>query len=176
MKQFNWKYYFVLLLFVPVLLKVFLEAENHITFLWTFVLLMGYLAWILFSGIIFYKYNKGRRLRNGFCINYEYEMLAMHFWIDIINKQLAVLCLLNPFKVQYFHLDSIEKIEPVVSYAGRKKNYAYSVYFYITINGKKTSVGVASPGRGCLININYVNFYLEYIQNFKEVIWKAKLM
>lgn len=58
MKQFNWKYYFVLLLFVPVLLKVFLEAENHITFLWTFILFMGYLAWILFSGIIFYKYNK----------------------------------------------------------------------------------------------------------------------
>ncbi len=58
MKQFNWKYYFVLLLFVPVLLKVFMETDNHITFLWTFILFMGYLAWILFSGIIFYKYNK----------------------------------------------------------------------------------------------------------------------
>jgi len=84
--------------------------------------------------------------------------------------------LLNTFKVQYFHLDSIEKIEPVVSYTGRKKNYAYGVYFYITINGKRTSVGVASSGRGCLININYINCYLEYIQNFKDVIWNAKLM
>lgn len=96
MKQFNWKYYFVLLLFLPVLLEIFLKAENYITFLWTFSLLMGYFVWILFSGIIFYKYNKKRGLRNEFCINYEYEMLAVHFWIDTVNKELAVLCLLNP--------------------------------------------------------------------------------
>lgn len=96
MKQFNWKYYFVLLLFLPVLLEIFLKAENYITFLWTFALLMVYFVWILFSGIIFYKYNKKRGLRNEFCINYEYEMLAVHFWIDTVNKELAVLCLLNP--------------------------------------------------------------------------------
>lgn len=96
MKQFNWKYYFVLLLFLPVLLEIFLKAEDYITFLWTFALLMGYFVWILFSGIIFYKYNKKRGLRNEFCINYEYEMLAVHFWIDTVNKELAVLCLLNP--------------------------------------------------------------------------------
>ncbi len=100
----------------------------------------------------------------------------MNFWIDTVNKELAVLCLLNPFRVQYFNLDSIEQIEPVVSYAGRKKNYVYGVYFYITINGKRTSVGVASSGNGCITNMNYVNCYLEYIQNFKDVIWKAKLM
>lgn len=176
MKQFNWKYYFVLLLFVPVLLEIFLKAEDYITFLWTFALLMGYFVWILFSGIIFYKYNKKRGLRNEFCINYEYEMLAVHFWIDTVNKELAVLCLLNPFKVQYFPLDSIEEIEPVISFAGRKKNHVYGVYFYITINGKKNSVGVISSGRGYLTNMDYVNCYLEYIQNFKDIIWKAKLM
>ena len=137
---------------------------------------MGYCVWILFSGIVFYKYNKKRGLRNDFFINYEYEMLAVHFWIDTINKELAVLCLLNPFKVQYFPLDSIEEIEPVISFTGRKKNYAYGVYFYITINGKKTSVSVISPGRGCLTNMDYVNCYLEYIQNFKDIIWKAKSM
>ncbi len=153
MKQFNWKYYFVLLLFLPVLLEIFLKAENYITFLWTFALLMGYFVWILFSGIIFYKYNKKRGLRNEFCINYEYEMLAVHF-----------------------PLDSIEEIEPVISFAGRKKNHVYGVYFYITINGKKTSVGVISSGRGYLTNMDYVNCYLEYIQNFKDIIWKAKLM
>ncbi len=176
MKQFNWKYYFVLLLFLPVLLEIFLKAENYITFLWTFALLMVYFVWILFSGIIFYKYNKKRGLRNEFCINYEYEMLTVHFWIDTINKELAVLCLLNPFKVQYFSLYSIEEIEPVISFAGRKKNHVYGVYFYITINGKKTSVGVISSGRGYLTNMDYVNCYLEYIQNFKDIIWKAKLM
>ncbi len=81
MKQFNWKYYFVLLLFVPVLLEIFLKAEDYITFLWTFALLMGYFVWILFSGIIFYKYNKKRGLRNEFCINYEYEMLTVGIFI-----------------------------------------------------------------------------------------------
>ncbi len=105
----------------------------------------------------------------------EYEMLTMHFWIDTIHQELAVLCLLNPFKVQYFPLDSIEEIEPVVTYAGKKKDYAYGVYFNITINGKKTSVGVASSGRGSLINRNHRNQYLDDIQKLKDVIWKAKL-
>ena len=105
----------------------------------------------------------------------EYEMLTMHFFFFLIHQELAVLCLLNPFKVQYFPLDSIEEIEPVVTYAGKKKDYAYGVYFNITINGKKTSVGVASSGRGSLINRNHRNQYLDDIQKLKDVIWKAKL-
>lgn len=171
MKQFNWKYYLVLLLLMPVLLKV----VSHMMFLWAMALLMGYLAWVLFSGGIFYVYNKKRGVRNEFCINYEYEMLTMHFWIDVVHKEMAVLCMLNPFRVQYFSLDSIEKIEPVVTYT-RKKDYAYGVYFNITINGKKTSVGVAASGRGPMINMDYRDRCLEDIQKFKDVIWKAKLM
>ncbi len=42
--------------------------------------------------------------------------------------------------------------------------------FIKSINGKKTSVGVISSGRGCLTNMDYVNCYLEYIQNFKDII------
>lgn len=41
MKQFNWKYYFVLLLLLLVLLKV----TSYMTFLEATVLLLGYLAW-----------------------------------------------------------------------------------------------------------------------------------
>ena len=170
MKQINWKYYFVLLLLLLVLLKV----TSYMMFLEAMALLMGYLVWVLFSGSIFYTYNKKRGVRNEFCINYEYEVLTMHFWVDAVHKELAVICMLNPFKVQYFPLDSVEKIEPVVSYAGKKKDYAYGVYFDITINGKKTSVGVATSGRGALINADYRNSCLEDIQKFKDVIWKAK--
>ena len=82
--------------------------------------------------------------------------------------------MLNPFKVQYFPLDSVEKIEPVVSYTGKRKDYAYGVYFDITISGKKTSVGVATSGRGPFINESYRNGCLEDIQKFKDEIWKAK--
>jgi len=44
----------------------------------------------------------------------------------------------------------------------------------MTINGKKTSVGVASSGRGPLINEDYRSRCLEEIEKFKDVIWEAK--
>lgn len=119
---------------------------------------MGYFAWVLFSGCIIYAYHKKKGVRNGFCINCEYETNTMHFWVDAVHKELAVICMLNPFRVQYFPLESVEKIEPVVTYAGKRKEYAYGVYFEITINGKKTSVGVASSGSGEGFS-NYYSFF-----------------
>ncbi len=59
MKQFNWKYYFVLLLFVPVLLKVFMETENHITFLWTFFCLWDIWHGYYFQGLFFINIIRG---------------------------------------------------------------------------------------------------------------------
>lgn len=170
MKQFNRKYYFALLLLLPVLLL----AMRYMMFLTALALFMGYFAWVLFSGCIIYAYHKKKGVRNGFCINCEYETNTMHFWVDAVHKELAVICMLNPFRVQYFPLESVEKIEPVVTYAGKRKEYAYGVYFEITINGKKTSVGVASSGRGPLINEDYRNRCLENIQKFKDTIWEAK--
>lgn len=127
-----------------------------------------------FSGIIMYIYNRRAGVRDGFCIDYIFSTLTMIFWVDTVHKELAVLCLLNPFKIQYFSLDSVEKIEPVVSYARGKKDHAYGVYFKITVNGKKTGVGVASSGKGPLISMRHVNSYLEDIQEFKDIIWEAK--
>lgn len=170
MEQFNRKYYFALLLLLPVLLLVM----RYMMFLTALALFMGYFAWVLFSGCIIYAYHKKKGVRNGFCINCEYETNTIHFWVDTIHKELAVICMLNPFRVQYFPLESVEKIEPVVTYAGKRKEYAYSVYFDITINGKKTSVGVAFSGRGSLINKDYRNCCLENIQKFKDTIWEAK--
>lgn len=170
MKQFNWKYYFVLLLLLPVLLKVM----SSMMFLEAAALFLVYLAWALLSGFLFYAYNKRKGVRNGFCINCEYETNTIHFWVDAVHKELAVICLLNPFRVQYFPLESVEKIEPVVTYAGKRKEYAYGVYFDITINGKKTSVGVASSGRGPLISEDYRDHCLQEIQQFKDAIWGAK--
>ncbi len=170
MKQFNWLYYFVLILFIPVIFKMM----NYMTVFWAMALLMGYLSWMMFSGIIIYIYKRKAGVRDDFCIDYIYNTLTMLFWVDTVHKELAVLCMLNPFRIQYFSLDRVEKIEPVVSYAGKKKNSAYGVYFNITINGKKTSVGVASSGKGPLISMRFVNSYLEDIQEFKHVIWEAK--
>lgn len=170
MKQFSWIYYFVLLLLLPALLKV----TSYMTFLEATTLLLGYLAWVLLSGFLFYACNKKKGVRKGFCINCEYETNTMHFWVDAVHKELAVICLLDPFRVQYFPLDSVEKIEPVVTCAGKRKEYAYGVYFDITINGKKTSVGVASSGRGPLISEDYRNHCLQEIQQFKDAIWGAK--
>ncbi|MDE6911765.1 MAG: hypothetical protein K2P44_15050 [Lachnospiraceae bacterium] len=170
MKQFNWLYYFVLILFIPVIFKMM----NYMTVFWAMALLMGYLSWMMSSGIIIYIYKRKAGVRDDFCIDYIYNTLTMLFWVDTVHKELAVLCMLNPFRIQYFSLDRVEKIEPVVSYAGKKKNSAYGVYFNITINGKKTSVGVASSGKGPLLSMRFVNSYLEDIQEFKHVIWEAK--
>lgn len=35
----------------------------------------------------------------------EYETNTIHFWVDAVHKELAVICLLNPFRVQYFPRD-----------------------------------------------------------------------
>lgn len=172
MKQFSWKYYLILLLLLPALLKVI----SYMSFLAAVALFLGYLTWVLFSGCIFYTYNRRKGVRKGFCVNYEWEVLTMHFWIDTVHKELAVICLLNPFCVQYFPLDSVEKIEGAVTHAGKRKEYAYGVYFDITINGKKTSVGVASSGRGPLINTDYRDRCLEEIRQFRDVIYRAKEM
>ena len=125
MKQFNWKYYFVLLLFLPVLLKVFMETDNHITFLWTFILFMGYLAWILFSGIIFYKYYKKTGLlekSEQIVKNNGYKKIVAGNWYDYIMPGV-------PTSRRYFDAENEELYQELDENASdffQKRGYIHS--------------------------------------------------
>ena len=68
------------------------------------------------------------------------------FWLDARNQELAVLCVFNPFKIQYIALDKIDDMSVSVQYIGNEKKYASVIYLLITVGGKKHRIQLRRRG------------------------------
>lgn len=105
MKKINWLYFiFITLMWILVSrLAGILEGYSS----WWLLIIPVYCIWYIFSPVIFYTINKRKGIKDGFNINYRFEALYATFWVDTIHKELAYLCLLNPFVIKYIPLSLV---------------------------------------------------------------------
>ena len=87
------------------------------------LLLPAYVGWYIYSFPLFYSMNKRKGVKDGFVTYYCLNAQWTTFWIDVANKELAYLCMFNPFKIHYVPLKSINRAEVEVIYAKNKKYY-----------------------------------------------------
>ena len=80
-------------------------------------------------------------MKDGFVTYYCLNAQWTTFWIDVANKELAYLCLLNPFKIHYVPLKSINRAEVEVIYAKNKKYISY-IYCFFRIRIKEDIIRV----------------------------------
>ena len=72
-------------------------------------------------------------------------------WIDLSNKELAYLCMFNPFRIHYLPLNTINNAKEEIHYSNNKE-HIYFVNCSFDINGKRNKIRVDTSGRGHVLN------------------------
>lgn len=145
MKKVNYVYFILLLALWPAV-DYMLSVGTRLS-PWFLLLLPGYISWIIFSPALVYNVKKKQQLKSSFMPYMELKMEWCTFWLDKVNRELAVLFLLNPFKVQYIPIDRIEKAYARPEWLSEDKKHAKSIGFYLFIDGKKYKMHVYNLGR-----------------------------
>ena len=114
------------------------------------LLLPAYVGWYICSFPLFYSINKRKGVKDGFVTYYCLNAQWTTFWIDVTNKELAYLCMFNPFKIHYVPLKSINRAEVEVIYAKNKKYISY-IYCCFHIRNKKYKIRVDTSMRVSVI-------------------------
>lgn len=130
MKRFNY-IYFILLALLAVGIFVFVEDAK----IW-FLLIMVYMVWLCFGHLFFYKIYK-KKLKDKFHNLPQLQGEFTTFWMDTREKKVAVLCVFNPFRVQYIAFDKIEDMSISVDYVKGNNKKAYGIYLVMVISGRK---------------------------------------
>lgn len=138
--------------------------------LWWLLLLPVYGIWYVCSPVIFYIINKRKGVKNGFNINYCLEALYATFWIDTIHKELAYICLLNPFTIKYIPLNLVDNAGIEISYEKDKKYIMY-IKLYIHVTGKKYKFLIEIKRRFSPVNAEtYGKRLINMTQEFVDIL------
>lgn len=137
MKKINYIYFICLVLILPVMDYLF--SLLPFNFAWILLLLV-YSLWFVLSVPLIYMYKKNKGVKEGFITYYCMKAEWSVFWIDISHKELAYLCFLNPFKIHYVPLSSVNSAKVAVSYHDKENINHISCCF--NINGKACKVRV----------------------------------
>lgn len=137
MKKINFIYFICLVLILPVMDYLF--SLLPFNFAWILLLLI-YSLWFVLSVPLIYIYNKNKGVKEGFITYYCMKAEWSTFWIDISHKELAYLCFLNPFKIHYLPLSSVNSAKVDVSYHDKENINHVNCCF--SINGKACKVRV----------------------------------
>ena len=114
------------------------------------LLLPAYVGWYICSFPLFYSISKRKGVKDGFVTYYCLNAQWTTFWIDVANKELAYLCMFNPFKIHYVPLKSINRAEVEVNYS-KDREYINYVNCCFYINNKKNKICVERKSRYYLI-------------------------
>lgn len=115
------------------------------------LLLPAYVGWFICSFPLFYSIKKRKGVKDGFETYYCMSAQWTTFWIDVANKELAYLCMFNPFKIQYIPLKFINRAEVEVNYT-KDREYINHINCSFYIKNKKNKIRVETRGRYDLIS------------------------
>lgn len=146
MKKINYIYFICLVLILPVMDYLFSLLPYN--FAWILLLLI-YSGWFVLSVPLIYIHKKNKGVKEGFITYYCMKAEWSTFWIDISHKELAYLCLLNPFKIHYLPLSAVNSAKVSVSYWD-KENINY-INCCFCINDKACKVRIETSGTYCFI-------------------------
>ena len=145
MKKINYLYFiFMTLMWLGVDKLLSILTPYHSAWL---LLLPAYSCWYILSAPLFYVIRKEKGVKSGFITSYYLQAQWMTFWIDCSNKELAYLCMFNPFEIHYLPLNTINNARLEVHYS-RNKEYICFVNCSFDINGKRNRIRMDTSGRG----------------------------
>ena len=116
------------------------------------LLLPAYVGWYIYSFPLFYSINKRKGVKDGFVTYYCLNAQWTTFWIDVANKELAYLCMFNPFKIHYVPLKFINRAEVEVNYT-MDREYINHVNCCFYIQNKKNKIRVETRLRYYYIKV-----------------------
>lgn len=148
MKKINYLYIIFMAMMWPVVDKLLcILTRYHPAWL---LLLLAYLGWYIYSFPLIYTINKKKGVKDGFVTCYWLNAQWTMFWIDETNRELAYLCMFNPFKIHYVPLNSINRAYVEVNYTKDRK-YINHVNCCFYIQNKKIKIRVETRRRYYLI-------------------------
>lgn len=116
------------------------------------LLLPVYGCWYVLSAPLLYGIRKRNCLKAGFEASYYMQAQWTTFWIDLSHRELAYLCMFNPFRVYYLPLNAVGNAKVEVSYA-KNREYINYVNCIFEIYGKRNKVRIDTGGRGCRFHV-----------------------
>lgn len=147
MKRINFLYYIVLIALWPLVDRMIGIGQRISNF---FLLLMPlYVCFFIFSQNIFYGINKRKALKATFVSCFQCETTECTLWLDRIHGELAVLCLFNPFKVQYIPVEKIQNAYAKVFYTKKNPELVSCVALVLDIKGRKYNISMLTRGKYC---------------------------
>lgn len=142
LKRCNYLYYLCLLLIGCGMFVGITICEDG---LWMIVVMILYSCILCLGQFPIYAMNQ-KKLKESFQITMRIQTEFETFWLDARNQELAVLCVFNPFKIQYIALDKIDDMSVFVQYIGNEKKYASVIYLFIVVRGKKHRIQLRRRG------------------------------
>lgn len=158
MKRFNYIYYAILSL-LGVAIFIFIDDDK----LWLLAIMI-YTPWLCYSHLVFYSIHK-KKLRDRFQNLPSLQGEFTTFWMDTYEKRVAVLCMFNPFRVQYIPFEKIESMSVTADYVREDKKEAYVIYIVMVIAGKRYRLQLF---RGSRYN------YIDMENKGKEVVFRGE--
>lgn len=150
MKKINYFYFvFITLMWLGVDKLLSVLTHDHPAWL---LILPAYSCWYILSAPLFYKIRKRKGVRSGFISMYCMQAQWTTFWIDFSHKELAYLCMFNPFKIHYLPLSAIHNAKVEIHYT-KSKEYIHYVNCSFAISGKRNKIRVDTSGRGHVLYI-----------------------
>lgn len=95
-------------------------------------------------------------MKKGFQSTVKIKADFETFWLDVKNQELAVLCLFNPFRIQYIPLDKIDDMSLAVRYADENKKCATNIFLMMIVDGKKHRIQLLTKGSYNFIDMEKV--------------------
>lgn len=151
MKKINYLYFIFIILLWKVMIYYILPVLMQYSPAWL-LLVPAYGFWDILFLPVYYILRQRKGVKSGFITSYCMRAQRTTFWLDFSNKELAYLCMFNPFRIYYLPLNAVSNAEIYVHYNILDKKYIDHINCSFFIHNKKTKIRVATRRRYSYIN------------------------
>lgn len=138
MKKINYLY-FICMTLMWYFVDQLLDIVSHYSGLLLLLIICLYISWYILSAPLFYMLRKRKGVKDGFMTVYCMETQWTTLWIDLSNRELAYLCMFNPFQIHYLPLDSVSSAAIDIHYT-KDKAFIHYLNCSFCINGRPNKI------------------------------------
>lgn len=132
--------------FASYLVDQLLNIVSHYSGLLLLLIMCLYIIWYILSAPLFYMLRKRKGVKDGLMTVSCMEAQWTTLWVDLSNRELAYLCMLNPFQIHYLPLDSVSSAAIDVHYT-KDKAFIHYLNCSFCINGRPNKIRVDTSSR-----------------------------
>lgn len=145
MKKINY-FYFICMTLLWFVVDQLLNIVSHYSGWLLLLILCLYISWYILSAPLFYILRKRKGVKDGFLTVSCMEAQWTTLWVDLSSRELAYLCMLNPFQIHYLPLDSVSSAAIDVHYT-KDKAFIHYLNCSFCVNGRPTKIRVDTSTR-----------------------------